>query len=285
MDLSPGDYRELSQRIHRLCGLVLGPDKTYLVRHRLEPLVRDCGLEGFAHLLRVLRTQSGAKLHDAVIEAITTKETRFFRDPALFKAIWDHVLPERTGLLRSSGGRRQRIRVWSAAASTGQEAYSMAMLVRDFVDATAQPDHAEHHFAILASDISAIALETAKAGLYSRADVAKGLSEGQLRRHFHRRGDRWVVAEPLQRLVQFRRFNLLQSPVSLGAFDLILCRNVLIYFDEPTRKQICRGLYDALYDGGWLALGSAESLYGVEDRMEAIKAGRAVLYRKPQRPG
>lgn len=282
MELSPATFRELSERIHVLCGLVIGPDKMYLVRHRLEPLIRSHGLQDFEHLLQQLRSGRGSRLHDAMVEAITTQETSFFRDPALFKAIQEEVLPERLKLLQRSGGKRHRIRIWSAASSTGQEAYSLAMLVRDLVAADDSHNLQDNHFSILASDISADAIETAKAGRYAWSAVTRGLSEQQINRSFQQSGTRWILLEPLRRMVHFRRFNLLHSPVELGPFDLILCRNVLIYFDEPTRRRICQGLYETLHDGGWLALGSAESLYGLDHRMETVKVGRMVLYRKPQ---
>ena len=285
MELSRETFQELSQLIHRLCGLVVGHDKMYLVRHRLEPLVREGGLTGFEHLLQRLQTRESTRWRDAIVEAVTTKETSFFRDQALFKAIRQQVLPPCADLLDRPGARRHRIRIWSAAASTGQEAYSLAMLVRDFVDGHESRGMKADQFTILASDISTDALETAKEGLYTRSQVARGLSEGLLDRHFVRRGDRWVVKEAVRRLVQFRRFNLLESPSELGAFDLILCRNVLIYFDETTRRKVCQGLYALLQDGGWLVLGAAESLYGIHDRMESVKAGRVILYRKPQTAG
>jgi chemotaxis protein methyltransferase CheR len=285
MELSRETFRELTQRIHGLCGLVIGPDKMYLIRHRLEPVIRSHGLDGFEHLVQQLRARSGTQLNDAIVEAITTKETSFFRDPGLFKAIREQVLPECVTVLKRSGGKRHRIRIWSAASSTGQEAYSLAMLVRDFVEANASLDLQENQFGILASDISAEAIETVKAGRYSRSEVARGLTEQQLRQHFQHRGEHWIVSEPVRSLVHCRRFNLLHSPAALGAFDLILCRNVLIYFDEPTRRRICQGLYETLHDGGWLALGAAESLTGPGDRMEMVKAGRMILYRKPQRAG
>jgi len=281
MELSRQTFQELAQLIHRLCGLVVGQDKMYLVRHRLEPVIRRHGLDGFEQLLQRLQTRAGVQLHDSIVEAVTTKETSFFRDQAFFKAIREHVLPECVRLLTQSGGKRHRIRIWSAGSSTGQEAYSLAMLVRDFVEADSSQDLKENQFSILASDISAEAIAAAKAGCYGRSEVTRGLSEEQLRRHFHHRGDCWILNEPVRRLVHFRRFNLLHSPAELGAFDLILCRNVLIYFDEPTRKRICQGLYETLQDGGWLALGSAESLYGLGHRMETVKVGRMMLYRKP----
>jgi len=280
MELSRQTFQELTQRIHHLCGLVIGPDKMYLVHHRLEPVVRSYGLNGFDQLLQRLQMRPEVRLQDAIIDAITTKETSFFRDHGLFRAIRQHVLPERVSLLRKSGGKRHRIRIWSAGSSTGQEAYSLAMLICDFVEVDSSRELNEKEFSILASDISAEALEVAQAGRYSRAEVARGLSGNLLDRHFKAQGSHWTVSEPVRRLVQFRRINLLHPPAVLGAFDLILCRNVLIYFDESTRKRVCRALYEVLHDGGWLALGAAESLYGIEDRMETVKVGRVLLYRK-----
>ncbi len=282
MELTRQTFDELSRLIHRLCGLAIGHEKMYLVRHRLEPVIREQGLDGFAELLRRLQARRGTLLHDAIIEAITTKETSFFRDPAFYSALRLRVLPDCAQHLRTSGGKRHRIRLWSAAASTGQEAYSLGMLVREMVGTAELRDLQEGHFTILASDISANAIEAAKAGRYSAAEVARGLSDEQLGRHFMRRGDDWTIREPVRRLVHFRRFNLLGSPTELGPFDLILCRNVLIYFDAPTRRRICESLYRMLYDGGWLALGAAESLYGLDDRFDTVKVGRFLLYRKPQ---
>ena len=285
MELSKQTLQDLSELIHRLCGLVIGRDKGYLVRHRLEPLVRDEGLDSFEQFLERLRGRDRARLHDAIVEAITTKETSFFRDRAYFQALREHVLPERMATLRRPAGQRHRIRIWSAGCSTGQECYSLAMLIRDLVAADDTGGRHESHFTILASDISAEALETAKAGRYGRNEVSRGLTGAMLDRHFHHRGNSWVVDESLRRLVQFRRFDLLDAPTELGAFDLILCRNVLIYFDNSAKQRVCRGLYGVLQDGGWLALGAAESLYGVEHRLETVKIGPVLLYRKPPRGG
>src|SRR4029079_14320052 len=150
--------------------------------------------------------------------------------------------------------------------STGQEAYSVAMLVREFIASNAPCGLKESGISIVASDISEAAIETAKAGTYTQSELHRGISESRLRQHFHHRGSTWRIDESLGKMVQFRTFNLLHTTAELGAFDLILCRNVMIYFAEPLRRKICRALYGALQDGGWLALGSAESLYGMEDR-------------------
>lgn len=278
MELSQQSFQELARLVHRLCGLVIGDDKAYLVRHRLEPVVRGCGLDSFDSFMERLQSRTGAHLHDAIIEAITTKETSFFRDPWLFDAILKHVLPERAAELKRSPERRC-LRLWSVGTATGQEAYSLAMLIREFIDAGGEGLR-DNQFAVLASDISAEAIKVAKAASYSRTEVSRGIPEQRLDRHFHHRGNHWHVADALRSLVQFRRFSLLDMPADLGPFDIILCRNVLIYFDDPTRKRVCRDLHRLLHRGGWLALGSAESLYGIDSGFETIKHGRAVLYRK-----
>lgn len=280
MELSRQTHQALADVIHRLCGLVIGQDKGYLIRHRLEPLICREGLTSFEQLVERLQSHNSARLHDALVEAITTKETSFFRDRAFFQALQEHVLPECAATLKRSAGQRHRIRIWSAGCSTGQECYSLAMLIRDL----ATGDEAglqEPHFNILASDISADALETAKTGRYGLAEVTRGLTQPLLAHHFHHRGSHWVVEESLRRLVQFRRFDLLHPPTDLGPFDLILCRNVLIYFDDSTRRRVCRGFYDLLQTAGYLALGSAESLFGIDVHFETVKYGRVLLYRKP----
>lgn len=281
MELSRSTLHDLAVIIHRLCGLVVGHDKTYLVRHRLEPVVCAFRLVDFEQLLQRLRLGTDHKLNEAIIEAITTKESSFFRDQPLFRAISEHVLPERAALLKTPGSRRHRIRIWSAAAAFGQEPYSLAILVREFLDGAGQGLR-ESQFSILASDISAEALEIAEAGRYSAAQTARGLTENLLRQHFRTAGNHRIVNDAVRRLVQFRRLNLLQPAANLGAFDLILCRNVLIYFDAATRKKICTGLCEMLHEGGWLALGSAESLYGINAGLEEVRFGRVILYRRRQ---
>lgn len=285
MELAGHTFRELASLIHDETGIALGADKSYLVRHRLEPLVRSEGLENFEALVQRLRMRAANRLRSAVIDAITVKETRFFRDHAFFEGLRRHVLPECASKLEKPSSGTQRVRMWSAASSTGQEACSLAMLVREFTQESAANRARESQFSILASDISVEAIELAKAGSYSKSDVDRGLSEERLKTHFRHSGARWRFDESLSKLIHFRTFNLLNSPAELGPFDLILCRNVMIYFDEKTRLRVCRGLYAALHPGGWLALGSAESLYGMQERFETVAIGKNVLYRKPQRGG
>jgi len=275
MHLSPETLKEFTQLIHQWSGLSLGPDKGYLIRHRLAPVVRSCGFDGFDDLLLRLKGGGATRIQEAVVEAITTKETSFFRDEWLFGSLLNHVLPE---IVKSRAG-NQKIRIWSAGTSTGQEAYSIAMVVRELLD-TASRGLTENDIAIVASDISGEAIDAAKTGVYSKAEVDRGLAEPRLSRFLTRQGDGWKVNEQLRRLVQFRTFNLLRPAGELGVFDLVLCRNVLIYFDEPTRAQVCRSLHGAIREGGWLTVGSAESLYGMSGGFASVKFGRAFVYRK-----
>jgi chemotaxis protein methyltransferase CheR len=268
MDLPGPVFDELRRLIQSLCGVTLSAEKAYLIRHRLEPVVRDNGLSNFEELARRLRGPGCAALQDAVVEAITTGETAFFRDGHPFEAFRRHVLPD-----LAARGRRGRI--WCAAAATGQEAYSVAMTVAEFGGGS---------FSVLATDVSSRALAVARAGEYTRQEVARGLSAAQLARHFEPRGERWAVRESVRRLVEFRRANLVQPFATLGTFDAIFCRNVLIYFDDDTRRRVCAQLHAALADGGWLLLGSAENLYGIADGLESVRLGDSLFYRRPPRP-
>jgi len=280
MHLSPETLTQLTALIRQWTGLALGSDKAYLIRHRLAPVVRSCGFAGFDDLLlRLQATSAGSsKLQDAVVEAITTKETSFFRDPWLFDALLQNVLPE---LVRQAVSSRRRVRIWSAGTSTGQEAYSLAIIVREFLYGSTRPNEfRDADISLLASDISGEAIDVARTGLFSQSEVAKGLSEARQRRFLAHNGDARLMNESLRKLVQFRVANLLRPSPEPGPFDLILCRNVLIYFDEPTRASVCRSLHSALRGGGWLVIGSAESLYGMSEGWEAVKFGRAFVYRK-----
>jgi chemotaxis protein methyltransferase CheR len=273
MDLPRPTFDELRRLIKSLCGIMLSEDKAYLIRHRLESVVLDNGLAGFEELAQRLRGPGGAALHDAVVEAITTGETAFFRDGHPFEAFRQCVLPDLAAL-----GRRARL--WCAAAATGQEPYSVAMLVSDFVEANRGRGVSEASFSILATDVSPRALAAARAGEYTPQEAARGLTTALLARHFERRGERWVVRKPVRQLVEFRRANLVQPFAALGTFDAIFCRNVLIYFDDDTRRRVCTQLRTALAIGGWLLLGSAENLYGIAEGFESVRRGDTLLYRK-----
>lgn len=280
MELTDRTLLLLAKVIHDRTGVVISKDKAYLVQHRLEPLVRSAGLDGFDGLLRELQGSGpNARIHERVVDAITTGETSFFRDAWFFEEIRREVLPRCVQVMRRDSGRR-RIRIFSAGSSTGQETWTLAMLVRELIDASSG-ELDDSRFAIVGGDISTEAVKTAEAGCYGEADASRGLSEARRRRHFLRTKDGWRASASLRSLVHFRHLNLLRLPGDLGQFDLVLCRNVLIYFEIETRRNVCQRLGGLIHADGWLGLGAAESLQGMELSFETIKMGRAVIYRKP----
>jgi chemotaxis protein methyltransferase CheR len=280
MELTEKTFEELTRIIHRLTGLVVGREKSYLVKHRLEGVAKSFGYDTYERLTHELKAVNSERLQEALIEAITTKETSFFRDHWFYEALHTFVLSDCAAMLARPGGARHRLRIWSAATSTGQEAYSLAMLIQEMrgMPGTSLP---EKQVTILGSDISAEALARAREGTYTEKEVHRGVSEARLHRHFCRAGIHWRIDDALKSFAQFRQLNLLHLPADMAPFQLVLCRNVLIYFDEAARQRVCRHLYDLMVPGGWLALGSAESLYGLEERFEMVRHGRAIFYRKP----
>jgi chemotaxis protein methyltransferase CheR len=283
MRLSLPVFQELRRLIHDLCGLALPDDKLYLVEQRLQPLVHSSGCANFEGFASRLRGPEGLHLREPLIEAITTNETSFFRDSHPFDTLRDHILPwlaERIvqGRARKSGWRAGRI--WSTAASTGQEPYSVAMILLEFVNSGRALGLRDCDFSILATDISSRVLATAREGRYSDREVQRGVPGDLLLRWFRRDGDDWIASDRLRRLVTFRRLNLVQPLVGLGQFDVIFCRNVLIYFDDDTRRQIADRLHQLLSPGGLLVLGSDENLYGVSTRFESLHLGETIVFRK-----
>jgi chemotaxis protein methyltransferase CheR len=282
LPLPQGTFDRLAQLIHGLCGLVLTNDKAYLIHHRLEPIVTQSGLRSYDELCDRLRSPTLSLLHEQVIEAITTHETSFFRDSQPFEALRQVLLPE---LIEVAGQRKRALgvrphgRIWCAAASTGEEAYSVAMLLDELVQSRPRRDLDLGDFGFLATDISPGVLEVARAGVYSERDVARVRPPYQ-RRYFKQQLADWQVVEPLRRLIDFRRANLLDGTSSAGPFDLILCRNVLIYFNEETRRRVCRRFHATLRPGGVLMLGAAENLYGASEGFASEQFGSAFFYRK-----
>jgi chemotaxis protein methyltransferase CheR len=290
MRLSLPLFVEIRAVIHQLCGLALPEDKLYLVEHRLEPLLVSSGCPDWKTFLAQLRGSAGMLLREAIIEAITTKETSFFRDGHPFETLrtdvfpWliDHLLlPRKQSLIAANAPLG---RIWCTAASTGQEPYSVAMVLLDFLAAGHGGGLSASDFSILATDISPRVLAEAKAGKYSDRDVLRGLTQDLRERYFRRDGEDWVICERIRRRVTFRRLNLVQPLVGMGHFDVILCRNVLIYFDDDTRRTICDRLWDLLSPGGLLILGGVENLYGVSARFESTHLGSTIVYRKRQVP-
>jgi chemotaxis protein methyltransferase CheR len=252
--VTPLDYEFLRKLLKERSGLDLSSDKQYLVESRLIPLARRVGLPGIAELVAKIKAGNDP-LTSEVVEAMTTNETFFFRDKIPFDHLREAILP---ALVQARASRRA-LRIWCAASSTGQEPYSIAMGVKEFSAL------AGWRVEIVATDLSQEVLEKSKAGVYSQFEVQRGLPIQMLVKYFTQTGELWQLKADIRAMVQHRQLNLLQDFSHLGTFDVIFCRNVLIYFDQPTKVGIFDRLARMLEPDGVLALGAAESVVGISD--------------------
>ncbi|MGZ3377172.1 MAG: CheR family methyltransferase [Phenylobacterium sp.] len=264
------DFDHFCRLVAERSGLVLGPEKAYLLKGRLEGIARAEGLADVAQLLARIKAAPLPGLFDKCVDALATHESSFFRDGTPFEVIGTDLLPA----LLSRRGAGRRLRIWCAACSSGQEPLSLAIAIHEMAGAGPVRD-----IEILATDFSEPILEKARAGLYSDFEVRRGLSPDRLRRWFRKEGDAWRADEKLSRLITFRAHNLLKGVAGLGTFDLILCRNVLIYFDAPRKRLVLDDLARALADDGSLFLGSAETILGLTTALQSAPGARG-LYRK-----
>jgi chemotaxis protein methyltransferase CheR len=285
MRLTPDTFRDISKVVHDLCGIVIAPDKQYLVVSRLEPVLERNGLPSYESLVQGLKRSHSPELKEQVIDAITTRETSFNRDGHPFEELRRSILPELAGrVLQKRAAMRflsVKCRIWCTAVATGQEAYSVAMTVSDFLASRPGLGLTLDDFPILATDISQGALTAAREGRYTTAELGRGISPEQRARFFRHIQGGWVVVDTLRRGIEFRRLNLVQPLPNLGTFDLILCRNLLIYLDDAARRRLCQALHHALNPGGFLIIGAAESIYGVTNAFSAQRIGSTVLHVKP----
>jgi chemotaxis protein methyltransferase CheR len=265
--VTPLDYEFLRKLLKERSGLDLSSDKQYLVESRLSPLARRVGLSSIAELVAKIKSGTEA-LTSEVVEAMTTNETFFFRDRIPFDHLRQTVLP---GLVQARANRRA-LRIWCAASSTGQEPYSIAMCIKEFAPL------ARWRVEIVATDLSHGVLEKSRAGIFSQFEVQRGLPIQMLVKYFTQSGDLWQINADIRAMVQHRQLNLLQDFSHLGSFDVIFCRNVLIYFDQETKTAIFDRLARVLEPDGVLALGAAESVVGISDAFKPDPERRG-LYR------
>jgi chemotaxis protein methyltransferase CheR len=264
--VTPPDYEYLRKLLKDHSGLDLSADKQYLIESRLLPLSRKCGLPGISELVQKMKG-GAAPLIAQVVEAMTTNETFFFRDKTPFDHFKETVVPE---LLRARAGRRS-LRIWCAAASTGQEPYSLAMILKEMAAALAG-----WRIEIVATDLSPEVLEKSRSGLYTQFEVQRGLPIQLLVKHFTQIGAMWQLNPDTRALVQFRQFNLLQDFTPLGKFDIIFCRNVLIYFDQATKTDVFSRMMRVNEPDGYLFLGAAETVVGLTDKYRVCPNRRGV---------
>jgi chemotaxis protein methyltransferase CheR len=271
--ISPENYRFLQEFVYRESGIVLEEDKHYLLQARLMPIMRKDQLGSLDEVCSSLRA-GRADLRLRVVEAMTTNETLFFRDPAQYEALKTTMLPA----LMKQRELSRRLSFWSAAASSGQEAYSLAIMLIE-MGVIAQGWSVQ----IVGTDLSGQVLDRARDARFLQIEVNRGLPAHYLVKYFTRQGLEWQLKDQVRSMVRFERFDLRQSPAALGSFDVIFCRNVLIYFDIATKKKILAGLRSALRDDGCLLLGGAEAILDLDGQFSRQVVGQAAVYRKAGR--
>jgi chemotaxis protein methyltransferase CheR len=261
------DYEYLRKLLRERSGLVLSADKQYLVESRLLPITRRAGLAGLAELVQRLRNPNSEALAAQVVEAMTTNESFFFRDKIPFEHFRDTIMPE----LIATRASRRRIRIWCAAASTGQEPYSLAMSLKEMGDRISG-----WRIEIIATDISNEVLERARSGIYSQFEVQRGLPIALLLKYFTQISDNWQIAPSIRAMVHFRPLNLIGDFAHLGVFDVVFCRNVLLYFDQETKSRVLDRVARVMDRDGYLVLGAAETVVGLTECFKPVADSRGL---------
>jgi chemotaxis protein methyltransferase CheR len=263
-------YREFCRFLEAQCGIVLGDSKQYLVRSRLSPLVNKFGSASLNDLLKEVITGRNRELRLAAVDAMTTNETLWFRDGYPYTVLAERILPE-------LAARKRPIKIWSAASSSGQEPYSMAMTVSEI---QAKRPGFLPNISIIGTDISSSMLDQCKAGVYDNLALGRGLSPERKRAFFEPAdGGRMKIKDSVKRIVSFRQQNLMENYTLLGKFDVVFCRNVLIYFSPEMKSKVLNQIANSLNPGGYLLLGASESLTGLTDRFEMVRCNPGIIYK------
>lgn len=272
-NMAAADFDILSGVIYKRAGIVLSREKEYLLESRLMPLVRSHGFGGLDELAGQVRNGGDEALLREVTEAMTTNETLFFRDIKPFDQFRDVIVP----YLLANRSPSHPIRIWSAAASTGQEAYSLAMVIKELGG-----EFARRRIEILGTDLSREALDKARVGIYSQFEIQRGLPIKMLMKYFKQTNEIWQIDSALRAMVNFRELNLLDDFSALGKFDIVYCRNVLIYFDKETKADILNRISAVLRPDGFLGLGGAETIIGVTDAFRRVPDHRGLYEPAPR---
>ena len=265
--MTPQDFDFLANLVKARSGLVLNRDKAYLLDSRLMPVARRNGLNGLPELVAAIRSGGNASLTREVTEAMTTNESFFFRDTKPFDLFRDNILPK----MLETRADRKALRIWCAACSSGQEPYSLAIILKE-----AAARLAGWRIDIIGTDISTEILARAKDGIYSQFEVQRGLPVKLLLKYFKKKDDIWEIDPSLRTMVQYREYNLLDDLKGLGRFDVVFCRNVLIYFDQETKGRVLGAISGQMPDDGFLFLGGAETVLGVTDKFKPLPGVRGV---------
>lgn len=272
MTITADNYQFISDLVRRKSALFLGDGKEYLVEARLSNFARDLGLSVDQYVAQK-RVSLSMVESELIVEAMTTNETSWFRDSQPFTALSRHIVPE----IQEARKPLMALRVWSAACSTGQEPYSIAMTLLDHF---ALQDGPTPVIDILATDLSVQVLDRAQQGKYSQLEVNRGLPATHLVKYFRRAGTEWQISDAIRKMVRFRQHNLLDLPPGSGMFDVVFLRNVLIYFDVATKLKVLKAVHNSLRPGGFLILGAAETTVGLDASWIRVPVGRSSVYQK-----
>ncbi len=270
VSIEAADFSFVRDLVFARSAIVLGDDKHYLIESRLAPLAREFGFGTLGGIIRELRTKADSPLAERVVEALTTNETSWFRDIRPFEALREVIVP---ALIRARSADR-RLSIWSAACSTGQEIYTVAMILEDF------PELASWRVDLLGTDLNTEVLERARSARFSALEVNRGLPAHYLARHFTPDGTQFQLVDAIRRRVRFEKLNLSAHWPALPPFDVILMRNVLIYFDTETKRRILEAAHRQLTNHGYLMLGAAESTLGIVSTFTPVQVGGTVVYQR-----
>ena len=269
MAISKTDFDYIANLARSQAAIVLEPGKEYLVENRLTPLAEQEGYGTLEKFIGKMRSEAVNGLHHKTIDALTTNDTSFFRDFHPFEALRKHILPQ---LIEQRAATRQ-LTIWSAACSTGQEPYTLAMLLHEHF-----PQLRDWRISIVATDLSPTVLKTAQAGSYSQFEVNRGLPATYLIKHFTKENERWHIKPELKKNIQFRAMNLIQPWPIMSPFDLVFIRNVMIYFDVETKKMILKRIRNCLLPHGYLFLGTAETTMNLDAEYKPVTFDKTVVY-------
>ncbi len=273
LKISPGELFEFAKYVNDLTGIVLDESKAYLIESRLGPLAEELNCKSFKELEQKAQNDTRGIIRNRIIDAITTNETFFFRDNNPFELLRHKIFPDFFDRIMDQHTPYKRLKIWSAACSTGQEVYSIAVILRELL-----PDLDKWNIRILGTDISDAAITQASYGRYNHTEINRGLNTSQLNKYFKKDGHYWRIRDELRSMAYFKKQNLLQPFTGMEKFDLILCRNVAIYFSPENRKKLFNHLADQLNPRGILIIGASESLHGVTDRFVRKDYMRSVYY-------
>lgn len=270
MTLSPTDFQYVCRLVRDRSAIVLETGKEYLVESRLAPLAKAEGLESIDMIISALRRDPKGEMLEKVVEAMTTNETLFFRDQHPFEALREQVIPQAMERNRSS----KSLSIWCAASSSGQEPYSVLMLMKEYF-----PELAEWKVRFMASDISQNMLNRVRAGAYSQLEINRGLPAKYLVKYFTKDGATWQIKDEIRSMLELRQINLCENWTAMPRFDIVMIRNVLIYFDTETKRSIMERIRGLLNPGGVMFLGGSETTINIDDEFERVRQGSTWVYR------